>query len=73
MKKKYKIIQINSFKMKDALTKKKVKLSMVVCCVRDNVALSVSHNPVELITFGFRLTNDRMVWETRYRHVFFSS
>lgn len=57
------------FKRMEALTKVKVKLSTVVCCVRDNVALLDSHNPDEFVTSGLRFTNDCIVWEGRYTHV----
>lgn len=65
------LMWLHLFKRKDALTRVKVKLSMVVCCVRLKVALLVSHEPVELVTLGLRFTNDCIVWEGRYRHVLF--
>lgn len=46
---------------KDALTRVKVKLSMVVCCFRLKVALLVSHEPVVLVMLGFKFTNDWIV------------
>lgn len=52
---------LHLFKRKDALTRVKVKLSMVVCCVRLKVALLVSHEPVELVALGIRFTNDCIV------------
>lgn len=53
----------------DALTKVKVKLSKVSCCVRDNVALLESHNPDEFVTLGLRFTNVCTVWEGRHTRV----
>lgn len=55
--------------MMDALTREKVKMSVVVCCVRVNVALSFSHDPDEFASLGVRLTNDCIVWGGRYTHI----
>lgn len=57
--------------MMDALTIEKVKMSMVVCCVRVNVALPFSHDPDEFVSLGVRLTNDCIVWGGRYTHIWF--
>lgn len=64
-------MKLNPFHMKAALTREKVKLSVVVCWVRVNVALSVSHDPAELVSLGVRLTNDCIVWEGRDTHILF--
>lgn len=64
-------MHLNSFKVMDGLTREKVKMSMVVCCVRVNVALSFSHDPDEFVSLGVRLTNDCIVWGGRYTHILF--
>lgn len=55
----------------DALTREKVKMRMVVCCVKINVALPFSHDPVEFVRLGVRLTNDCTVWGGRHTHILF--
>lgn len=52
---------LHLFQRKDALTRVKVKLSMVVCCIRLKVALLVSQEPVELVTVGLTFTIDCIV------------
>lgn len=46
------------------VTRVNVKLIMMLCsCVKVNKVVVASHKPDELTSFGFRFTNDWMVWQ----------
>lgn len=49
---------------RDKITRVNVKLITTLCsCVKVNKAVVASHDPDELTSFGFRFTNDWMVWQ----------
>lgn len=55
---------------RDKITRVNVKLITMLCsCVKVNKAVVASHDPDELTSFGFRFTNDWMVWQKQKRQM----
>lgn len=56
---------------RDKITRVNVKLITMLCsCVKVNKAVIASHDPDALTSFGFRFTNDWMVWQKQRQMCF---